>query len=85
MLVGEILGIIAGALVTISTIPQLVRVFKLRSAHEISLPFTIMLMVGFTFWTAYGFALGRILLIIWNMVAVALISVLLFAKIKYGR
>lgn len=40
MLLAESLGFVAGALVTCSLIPQLVRVFKLRSAHEISLLFT---------------------------------------------
>ena len=36
MPIGELLGYTAGALVTISIVPQLIRVFKPKSAREIS-------------------------------------------------
>ena len=85
LLSGEILGITAGALVTVSIIPQLIRVFKLKSAHEISLPFTIMLVVGFVFWAMYGFAIEHTWISMWNVVAICLTGLLLFAKLKYGR
>ena len=85
MLLGEIIGIAAGALVTVSLIPQLVRVFKLKSAHEISLPFTIMLVAGFVFWIAYSFTIAHTWMLIWNIVATCLTGILLFAKLKYGR
>ncbi len=37
MVFTESLGLVAGALVTCSMIPQLTRVFKMKSAHEISI------------------------------------------------
>jgi len=42
----ESLGLVAGALVTCSMIPQLIRVYKLRSAREISILFTTLLLIG---------------------------------------
>ena len=85
MLLGEWLGFVAGALVTCSLVPQLIRVFKLKSAREISLLFTTVLLLGITTWLAYGISLGLVPVILWNAIGAALVAVLLYAKLKYGR
>ena len=85
MPLAESLGFIAGALVTCSIIPQLIRVFKLRSAREISTLFTILLLLGILTWLAYGISLGLDPVIIWNAIGAVLVAVLLYAKLKYGR
>ena len=85
MLSAESLGFVAGALVTCSLIPQLVRVFKLRSAHEISLLFTTLLLAGIIIWLAYGILLRLTPVILWNPASVVLVALLLYAKLKYGR
>ena len=81
----ESLGFIAGALVTCSLIPQLVRVFRLKSAHEISMLFTSLLLLGITIWLTYGIYLKLAPVIIWNAVGAVLVALLLAAKLKYGR
>ena len=85
MFLEESLGFVAGALVTCSLIPQLIRVFKLKSAREISTLFTSLLLLGIIFWTAYGIYLGLPMVIIWNAIAAVLVATLLGAKLKYGR
>ena len=85
MLLAESLGFVAGALVTCSIIPQLVRVFKLRSAHEISLLFTALLLLGIITWLAYGISFGLIPVILWNATGAVLVAILLYAKLRYGR
>jgi MtN3 and saliva related transmembrane protein len=85
MSTAEWLGLLAGALTTSSTIPQLMRVLKLKSAHEISLLFTTMLLLGMCCWLVYGIWLGLVSVIVWNAIGAASISVLLWAKLKYGR
>jgi MtN3 and saliva related transmembrane protein len=82
---GEYLGIIAGVFTTFAVLPQIIRVYKLKSAHEISLIFTASMLIGVIFWLAYGIVLGLISLIIWNSIGIVLNSWLLFAKLKYGR
>ena len=79
------LGLLAGALVTCSMIPQLVRVFQLRSAREISELFTILLLAGMFCWLAYGISLRLIPVILWNAIGAILVALLLYAKLKYGR
>lgn len=80
-----IVGFIAGAVVTLSYIPQIVRVFRLKSSHEISLPFTALLLTGISLWLAYGIVKKDTPLILWNAVGVIQAALLLYAKVKYGK
>ena len=81
----ESLGLIAGALVSFSMIPQLIRVFKLKSAHEISALFTTMLLLGIICWLAYGIYLKLTPIILWNAIGATLVALLLYAKLRYSR
>ena len=81
----ELLGWIAGAFVTFSLIPQLIRVFKLKSAKEISILFNSLLLIGVLMWLGYGIALELLPVILWNAIGAILVATLLYAKLKYGR
>jgi MtN3 and saliva related transmembrane protein len=81
----EVFGFIGGVLVTVALVPQVVKIFRLKSALEISLPFTILLLVGMIFWLGYGILSQQFPIILWNAVGAALVATLLFAKLKYGR
>jgi MtN3 and saliva related transmembrane protein len=71
--------------VTVALVPQLVKIFRLKSALEISLPFTILLLVGMLCWLRYGILVQLFPVILWNAVGATLVTTLLFAKLKYGR
>ena len=79
------LGYIAGALTTFSFIPQIIRVFRTKSAHDISFIFNAMLFTGILLWLGYGICDNNIPIIVWNAIAAVLTCTLLCAKIKYGR
>jgi len=81
----QFLGLVAGALVTSSMVPQLVRVFQLKSAREISRLFTILLLLGMICWLAYGIYLRLTPVILWNAIGAVLVALLIYAKLKYGR
>ncbi len=81
----ELLGFIGGALTTMGFVPQVWRLFRLRSAHEISLPFTIFFLVGIAFWLSYGISLGLLSVIIWNAITFGLGFAMLYAKLRYGK
>jgi MtN3 and saliva related transmembrane protein len=80
----EYLGLIAGLFTTFALVPQIIRVYKLKSAREISLLYNTAMLLGIICWLAYGIILGLASLIIWNIIGVFLNGWLLFAKIKYG-
>ena len=81
----EILGFIGGLLINLAFVPQVYRLFKLKSAREISLPFTTMLIFGGLFWLSYGIVIGKASIIISNVIALLLSAMMLFAKLRYGR
>jgi MtN3 and saliva related transmembrane protein len=81
----ELIGFVAGALTTLGFIPQVWRLFRLRSAHEISFFFAILFIVGIGFWLSYGILMGLPSVIIWNAITFALGWAMLFAKLRYGK
>lgn len=81
----EIVGLIAGALTTASFVPQAWRLFKLKSAREISLPFTLLLSCGVSLWLAYGILLSLLSVTLWNAATLCLALAILYAKARYGR
>jgi len=81
----EYIGITAGALTTLGFIPQIIRVYKLKSAREISTAFNVTLLAGIILWLIYGVLHGLAPLIIWNIIGLILVSSLLVGKMKYGR
>jgi MtN3 and saliva related transmembrane protein len=81
----ELLGLIAGLFISFSLIPQIIRVIKLKSAHEVSLLFTSLLLLGTILWLIYGIVLHLIPIILWNSIGIVLDALLLYAKLRYGR
>ncbi len=81
----QILGLFAGGLIAVSYIPQIWKLFKLKSAKEISLPFTLLQLFGGALWLVYGIILGLAAVLITNIVNTTLCCLMLYAKIKYGR
>lgn len=81
----ELLGFIAGALISVGFIPQVWRLFKLKSAREISLPFTLLFLTGLACWLAYGILMSLPPVILWNAIAAAMMCAMLYAKLKYGK
>jgi len=81
----DVFSFTGGVLVTVALVPQLVKIFRLKSAVEISLPFTVLLLVGMLCWLGYGMLSQLFPIILWNAVGATLVATLLFAKLKYGR
>jgi MtN3 and saliva related transmembrane protein len=81
----EMLGFVAGFLTTVGTVPQVWRLFRMRSAHEISVSFVAMFSAGVACWLAYGVALGLESVIFWNGTALMLQGAMIYAKVRWGR
>ncbi len=84
MTIGAILGLVAGLFTTGSLIPQVIQVFKNKSAGDISLLFNLMFLGGGLLWLSYGILDKLVPVIIWNTLATFLIVLLLIGKLKYG-
>ncbi len=80
----EVVGLAAGFLVALGIVPQVIRVWKLKDAHEISLTFNLLVLGGTTLWLAYGASLDLISVIVWNSANLVLYLLLLVVKLRYG-
>jgi MtN3 and saliva related transmembrane protein len=80
----EIIGLVAGFLVAMGLVPQILRVWRLRDAQEISLLFTLLTLGGTLLWLAYGISLGLTSVILWNGTNTVLLVLLLAVKVKFG-
>ena len=78
-----LVGYIAGALTTISFIPQVVRAWKLKETRDLSLAMLILFAAGILLWTWYGIWTDSLPIIAANMITFVLILVLLGLKIRY--
>ena len=78
-----LLGYAAGFLTTIAFVPQVVKIWKSRSAHDVSLPTFIAFTVGVAFWLAYGFVKKEPPMILWNSVTLVLAGAILAMKLKF--
>ena len=81
----ELLGFVAGAFITFALVPQVWRLFSLKSAREISLPFSFMFFLGGVFWLSYGIARDLFPVVLWNSIGVVLMASMIYAKFKYGK
>ena len=84
MSIGQIFGLVAGLFTTGSLIPQVIKVFKDKSAGDISLVFNLMFLAGGLFWLSYGILDKLMPVIFWNTLATFLIILLLVGKLKYS-
>lgn len=81
----EILGLVAGVFTTFAVVPQIMRVYKLKSAREISVIYTSALLFGVLIWLVYGIMLDLVPIMIWNSIGAVLNGWLLLAKFRFGR
>ena len=78
------LGLLAGTLTTIAFVPQVIKTWRTRSTHDISLGMFAILVAGILAWLAYGALIGDIPLILANAVTLLLAGTILFFKIRNG-
>ena len=81
----EYLGFVAAFCTTAAFVPQLVRVVRLRSARDISLPTFLMFSIGVLLWLIYGLSIGSMPVIVSNIITLGLTVSILVLKLRYGR
>lgn len=79
------LGLIAGVLTTIAYLPQLIKTWQTKSAHDLSWSMLIVLCTGIILWLVYGFYIQNIPIIAANIVTFLFTSMILVLKIKYKQ
>jgi MtN3 and saliva related transmembrane protein len=79
------LGIVAGLMSTSSFVPQVLKAWKEGDTAAISKRMYLVTVTAFTLWSLYGFMIGNLPIIIFNLLSLALSGTVLFLKIRNDR
>ena len=78
------IGLAAGFLTTIAFIPQVLKIWKSKSARDVSLPMFVAFTIGVALWLAYGILNQELPIIVWNAVTLVFAAAILGMKLKFG-
>jgi MtN3 and saliva related transmembrane protein len=79
-----LLGLVAACCTTLAFVPQVVRIWRTRSTHDISLAMFVVMSVGMLLWLVYGLLIRNLPLVLANGATFALSLTILVMKIRNG-
>lgn len=79
----DTIGFLAGALTTVSFLPQVIKAWRSRSTADISLAMFTLFCAGLVCWTIYGVAIGSSPIVAWNAITLLLAGTILVLKLRY--
>ena len=80
----ETVGSAAALLTTLCWVPQAIRTIRTRDTRAISLWAQAAFSLGLTLWLVYGLFIGSWPLVAANAMSLALVSVIMAMKLRYG-
>lgn len=81
----ELLGLLAGLLTTTAFVPQVLKIWRTRSAEDISLPMYLLFTAGIVLWLVYGWLAGALPVILANLVTLVLAIAVVLMKLRFDR
>lgn len=79
----EVFGLFGGGLVTVSLLPQVIKSFRTKSTHDISIFYTLILITGLILWIPYAVINNILPLIIFTSIELSIAISLLILKLIY--
>ncbi|MDJ0645863.1 MAG: SemiSWEET transporter [Flavobacteriaceae bacterium] len=79
----EIIGVVAGILTTIAYAPQAYKIYKEKSAKEVSLSMYLVLLTGLILWLFYGILIDSFAIKLANAVTIVLALSIIYFKVRY--
>jgi len=77
-------GLAAAFCTTTAFVPQVIKTWRTRSTHDISLAMFSLMTLGIALWLIYGAFIGDLPLIAANLVTLVLAGTILVLKLRYG-
>ena len=79
----DILGYSAGAITSLTFLPQVIKTWREKSAKDISLMMFIIAAVNEVMWIVYGALLDNWVIILTNAVVLTMSTIMIFFKLRY--
>jgi MtN3 and saliva related transmembrane protein len=83
-MLATLIGTVAGTLTTSAYLPQMIRVWRSRSAGDISLLMCAMMVTGASLWVVYGLMLSAWPVVMANGVSLFFLVPILVLKLRYS-
>ena len=77
-------GLVAGLLTTFAFVPQVLKIWRSKSAKDISLRTYLALTIGVVLWLVYGILKQELPIVLWNAVTLVLAGAILAMKLRFG-
>ena len=81
----EILGLSAGTITSITFLPQVIQIWKTRSARDISWGMLALLVFGVSLWLAYGIIAKDIAIIYTNSMVLLMSLIMAYFKFRFNK
>jgi MtN3 and saliva related transmembrane protein len=81
----DILGYAAGAITSLTFLPQVIKTWKEKSAKDVSLLMFIIAAINEVMWIVYGALLNNWVIILTNAIVLAMSLTMIFLKLRYNR
>jgi MtN3 and saliva related transmembrane protein len=80
----EILGYTAGAITSLTFLPQVIKTLREKSAKDVSMMMFIIAVVNQTMWVVYGALLSNWVIILTNAVILSMSLTMIILKLRYS-
>jgi len=81
----QILGYTAGAITSLTFLPQVIKTWKEKSAKDVSLLMFMVAASNEVLWIIYGILQNDWVIILTNVCVLAMSLVMIFLKLRYGK
>jgi MtN3 and saliva related transmembrane protein len=79
----DILGYSAGAITSLTFLPQVIKTWKVKSAKDISLLMFIIAAVNEVMWIIYGVLLDNWVIILTNIIVLSMALTMIYFKLRF--
>ena len=81
----KLLGLAAGTITSITFLPQVIHIYKTKSAKDLSLSMLALLILGVSMWLTYGIIVKDVAIIYTNSMVLAMSLVMLYFKFRFKQ
>ncbi|MCY7291472.1 MAG: SemiSWEET transporter [Ferruginibacter sp.] len=81
----QILGLTAGTITSFTFLPQVIQIWKTKSAKDLSMVMLLLLIVGVSMWLSYGILVKDAAIIYTNSMVLAMSFIMLIFKLKFKQ
>jgi MtN3 and saliva related transmembrane protein len=79
------IGTVAGTLTTASFLPQVITVYRRKSARDLSFAYLLVFAIGVACWFIYGLLIRSVPVVITNVVTLTLVIAIMAMKTQFDR